>query len=309
VLSNLRYIFFGALLTTAMFLAFHAGNQAVRGKNVPAQKLFKSFHQLKPSVRPEMTTEMTNEIAVPEKKKIQKPKIEKTKEINKKDLELRTQGNFKHYVSYEAKDKEPNNNVIVAQDDFPVDAKTPLAEKAKAPEGTSRLIAGDQFQRVTVISRDNGTPQGVVPRFTEVYVPIYTAANVNGLDTNGRSLVIERAIASAGDASSYQILVYNADGTQFLGAIQSAMSPKFPFQGLPALQRVEGNSFEATTRFIIFTEEPSQDILQDQAHMESILESAYRATLDSQTFIGTDPNFGLDIYTLFPGIYLGRDKQ
>lgn len=149
-----------------------------------------------------------------------------------------------------------------------------------------------------------------LPHFDTLFIPIYSAENLTdralkqfqnafpSADPHRKLFVIEREIASTG----YEISVY--EDRQFLGTFVT--DEDFPFRGLPQISKVEGGPFELHSRFLVFSDisENTNEVLNTENHLKSLLKSAYRSNLDPQMRIGKDPQFGLEIYMLFPGIFI-----
>ena len=293
-----RYIFISMLLASVLFLAFRAGQQGSSQKpenKAVSQKLFRSFPLFDSSSEKSVTTEMETEDAGPAE-----PSAEPSAEPKKSQKQIKPPKTIQDAVPL--KRKEPVSN------DFLPSFSSAFIQTADALGGQTEKNRKQQLRHKTI------------PHFSEVFIPVYTQENFDvsafagfdsSTDLSGMIFVIEKEIPSgdspSGDSgSSYEILVYAEEGGRFITAIETRRTTHFPFIGVPRFTRVRQQAFTRSTRFFIFSDsfEQSEALLNDEDHAGSILKTAYRSSLEKQTFVGTDPRFGLNIYSLFPGIYL-----
>lgn len=177
------------------------------------------------------------------------------------------------------------------------------------PSNTSILIGVQQIDNERKLSKESKREM-ILPSFDTLFIPIYSAENLTNhtlkqfqnafpsADPRRKRFVIEREAPSTG----YEISVY--DDQQFLSTFVT--EEDFPFQGLPQISKVEGGPLESHSRFLVFsdTSENTNEVLNTESHLNALLKSAYRSNLDPQMRIGKDPQFGVEIYMLFPGIFI-----
>lgn len=308
---KVKYLFFVLLLGSAFFIAFRAGEKGVResrrNKAPVTERLFRSFplFQSVPAIHETISTEDRTQTT----KNIE-PKKSASEE--KKDTNIKKEE--------KKKDEKDKKNMLM-----------PVVPKASDPVsslgggmslGSTRLVpqlpllVNAETKKIDPVLQKT-VRQKNIPEFSETYVPVYRAKHLTDetlsqfsrqfsstQNATDKLFVMGREVASQ-EGSQYEILVFDAKGEQHLGTF-SSQNKIFPFRGVPVFQRVNPNVFHEISRFFVIPSSGTDisEILDDEGYLQSIFKSAYRHSLDAETRLGTNTQFGLDIYTLFPGIYV-----
>lgn len=236
----------------------------------------------------------------------------------------------------ESQEKRPEEKQSVQKDLTITESDIKYPEKegveSKNSESSSTILLIQQAQNKREFLKTSER-QIVMPAFNNIFIPVYSTENLTdqilksfqnsfpSADPRNKLFVIEKGDSSAsallGSATSgfglgmtYEIAVYGED-RQFLGTFTTDEDSSFPFRGLPQFLKVEGNQFESSSRFLIFSDasQNTNAVLNTESHLETLLKSVYQPNLDPQLRIGQDPKSGLEIYTLFPGIFIATSLR
>ncbi|HBQ21315.1 MAG: hypothetical protein A2Z91_06040 [Deltaproteobacteria bacterium GWA2_38_16] len=305
--SYLKYFVFGVLLVTATFLAFQAGKKGI--KHSPSvqssHKLFRSF--------PVLTNSELRESGIKAQDNSAQEKPSSEVESKKSDSKEKDQENETKNKKKESKD----NKEIKGEDPSSTSLKKVLDAHQDGSENFWSVMRmgedGLKDRNKGALARKKG-----LPSFSSIYVPAYTVEQLTegalyGFSASfpqdspqGKLFVLEKQIGSR-----YEVHVYEQNGLQFRGAFETLEADTFPFQGIPSFQKVEASQFEHTSRFLVFTGSKGEieELLSQESNVQSLFQTAYRSELDPQTFLGNDANFQLDLYKLFPGIFVAQSLR
>ena len=307
---KIRQFILGFFLAIALLFAFEAGEKGVEHNrhslSKTRQKLFKSFPLFNStSVPGEIQTQSTQEQvkSTDEGSPTQSKKEEEKKEEKggKKDLDSRFRGNdiYRENDSYNEK-------------------------KINSPQelslGASRVDAFGVLDLDHSVEREAASRTKTLPEISELYVPIYSDQNLSAASISdfysqfpqdtpqGKLYVLGSEVSNSNGQERYKVLVYEQQGLQFKGAFETTASSQFPFQGLPAFEPRQATQFQESSRLLVFADTQSnlRQLLSEESHVQAILKSAYHSSLDPQTFVGTDSQWNVDVYHVFPGIFLAE---
>src|SRR3989338_10907433 len=304
---RMRQFILGFFLAIALLFVFEAGEKGVEpNRHFPSktyQKPFKSFPLFAPqgSVPGDIQTKSTEgqvKFTEENQKKEESLPQEKEEEENKKDMR--------------------NPDPHFRGDDIHGEQKTSPKE---SPLGTSRtdsfgvIIPTDKAIDPDLASLRKKT----LPQISELYVPVYSDQNLTSdilsdfyahftKDSPEGKLYVLGSEASSSNGDSYEILVYENQGAQLKGTFTTTASSQFPFQGLPIFEPRQPARFEQSMRLLVFAQSQADlhQLLSQEAHVQAILKSAYHPNPDPQTFVGTDFEWNVDVYHVFPGIFLAE---
>ncbi len=302
----IKYVACCVVTAVVMLMALYALNRGYHHGNITdhSYSIFKPFSSLfgKEKEKEEENAVSPKPEQEPEKKNDSEKESKKEKTIVPKELtiteseEMRL--NMESQKKTESKNSETSSTLI-------------LIQKAVDERFFSKESAKESERRV------------VMPLFDAVFVPAYSVENFTdrtieqfqktfpAVNPRNNTFVIEREIASSfasGEGKSYEISVYDKEGTEFLGTFETDQNPSFPFRGLPQFLKAGGGQFDSSSRFLIFSDisESTREVLSSEEHFLTIFQNVYQSTPDSGLFIGKDPKSGYEVYTLFPGIFLAQ---
>ncbi|MBI3016850.1 MAG: hypothetical protein HYY62_02475 [Deltaproteobacteria bacterium] len=308
---KIRQFILGFFLAIALLFAFEAGEKGVEHNrhslSKTRQKLFKSFPLFNSTAVPgEIQTQSTQEqvkSTEETKKEEEKKELQDTEEKGKKDLDSRSPigvgDKFRGNDSYnEQKTNSPQ----------------------ELPLGASRVDAFGAPYSNHSVEREAASRTKTLPEISELYLPIYSDQNLSGASISdfyaqfpqdtpqGKLYVLGSEISGSTGQERYKVLVYEQHGLQFKGAFETTASSQFPFQGLPTFEPRQATQFQESSRLLVFadTQANLHQLLSEESHVQAILKSAYHSSLDPQTFVGTDSQWNVDIYHVFPGIFLAE---
>ena len=309
---RVKYLFFvGVLLVTAI-IAFRAGEKGIReskrSRSQNAEKLFRSiplFNHSTPDVPEEITTENISTERENKKEKATPSEYKKEEMKKKEEKKSKEEQNFK------GKNIKPKNSTSTFIENNASSEFIGSTRFVYVPLAVQNDIAKKEKPKQQKLLREKKLPE-----FSETYVPVYRSKHLTeealshfsqkfsgSQNPYDKLFVIGKEIAAA-EGRQYEILVFDEKGQNSIGSFSSASST-FPFQGVPSFERVNPTSFKEVSRFFVISNPNDiSDILTDESHLQYIFSSAYKNTLDAEERIGTDPLFNLEIYTLFPGIYV-----
>jgi len=309
---KLSYIVTAVLILSTTIFAFRAGEKGISvsdmKRSTTDRKLFKSFPLFNPSASEEgsITTQDNREDAVKEKKKKEKKKSKK-KSKSKKKFPV-------------SKKSAVQSRKHVTKSDSDVNSKSPYKRRR-----VGRSIETTFSYLTTVNANGSADPRAntgrkaTLPQFSTVYIPVYSGANLtteaqnqfnSQLSSAGghrdKLFVLNEATPSDDDRTQYKILVYSQNGLQYVGSFESEASNTFPFKGKPSIESVDPSTYKEITRYLVLVESRNilASVLDDEAHLQSILKTAYRSDIKNQPSIGRDPNSNMEVYPVFPGIYV-----
>ena len=303
---RVRQFILGFFLAMALLFAFEAGEKGMEhNRHVPSpsrQKHFKSF----PLFSPQGSASVPGEIQTKSTEGQVKTTEEDKKAEEKKGPHATEEKKSSPTSKYENWQRADN------------DAQS-INPSNELPLGTSRtdsfgmIIPTDKAYDPNVASRKK-----TLPPISELYVPVYLDQNLISSaisdfysqfpqDTpQGKLYVLGSEAPSSNGEARYEILVYENQGSQFKGAFTT--TAPFPFQGLPTFESRQPARFQESVRSLVFADTPANlhPLLSQEAHVQAILKSAYHPTPDPQTFVGTDFQWNVDVYHVFPGIFLAE---
>jgi hypothetical protein len=217
----------------------------------------------------------------------------------------------------------PKEFTITESEEMRLNMGVQKKTESKNSETSSTLILIREDERS--FSKESKR-QITMPLFDAVFVPTYPVENFTdrtieqfqktfpALNPRDNTFVIEREIASSfvsgalGEGKSYEVSVYDKEGTKFLGTFETDQNPSFPFRGLPQFLKAGDGQFDSSFRFFIFSDisESTREVLSSEEHFLTVFQNVYQSLPDSGLFIGKDPKSGYEIYTLFPGIFIAQ---
>lgn len=303
---KIRHFILGVFLVIALLFVFEAGEKGVEHNSHSATrgypKTFKSFPLFNSQVPQDagnIQTQNTNEHV--------KTTDESKKEEDKKNEDKKN----------EEKKKEEEKLSPVSQENVQKNITT----DSDLPLGASRVDSFWGGRQENNVQRDSASRIKTLPEISALYVPVYADQNLSASvlsdfssrfpheNPQGKLYVLGSELSSSGTGETqYEILVYENQGFQFKGAFATTASADFPFRGIPTFQPAQQAQFQESARHLVFTD-PQADVAQllsQEAHVQAILKSAYHPQLDPQTFIGTDSQWNVDVYHVFPGIFLAE---
>lgn len=297
-----RYVLFGILLMGVMFLGFEAGKKGL-DKSTPktSGKPFRSFPLLSDPKKEESLLQKNGEIqkpVTPEEKKTEEKKLEEKKVEENKVEEIR-------------KVEEKNSATE--------DVENPSVSRMGSFSDIVNYLLFLDHQKEKNKEKSSNLRVKTLPQFSTIYLPVYADNQLGtealqgfstafpGQTISQKRFVLEKEIATSSKGSRYQVMVYDISGKQFLGSFETMESVAFPFRGIPIFTSVEDtNLFPKNSRFIIISDSDKDitNFLNHEPYLHSILKTAYRHELNAQTFLGNHKESNLNIYTIFPGVFL-----
>ncbi len=299
-----RQFILGFFLAIALLFAFEAGERGVEysrnSLSKTHQKPFKSFPlfngQSKNSVPGDIQTQNTQE------------QVRSTEETKKTE---------------EKKEEEKKSTPTSQNENWENSAPTQSKQSGsqELPLGASRTDSfGVVISTEKASDTDLASRKKTLPPISDLYVPVYLDQNLTASvisdfysrfpqeSPKGKLYVLGSEAPSGNGDTSYEILVYENQGAQFKGAFTTSASSQFPFQGLPTFESRQPARFQESVRLLVFSDTQAnlQPLLSEEAHVQAILKSAYRSNPDPQTFVGTDFQWNVDIYHVFPGIFTAQ---
>lgn len=290
-ITVIRYSIFTVLLGIVMFFGFEAVREGVREGVKEDETQIYEF----PSQKTKDTKVKNKEVQRDATRDQVKEKSEEKKEEKKEE-------------GKKLQDASKEKEVLETEEENP---------------GVSRLHSSDTFIYVLPLdkeekNRKENSRKKTLPEFSKLYAPVFSGSQLSqealygflfsfpGKNPSGKIFLLEKEISHSAKGSRYQVLIYDKTGKQFLGSFETVESQHFPMRATPMFIEVGDQQFKKSSRFFIISDSDQDlfSLLNHEPYLQSILKSAYHSTLDSQAFLGTDKNFNVNVYAIFPGIFV-----